>query len=97
MAKKQFSKREVEKRLQNLSGWEVNKTHTTLAKSFESPSYLSGLAFVAKIAVHAEVLEHHPEITLSYGQVDVSLSTHDAKGLTAKDFELAERIDGLKM
>ena len=56
-----------------------------------------GLAFVAKVAVHAEVMNHHPDIELSYGKVKVKLSTHDAKGLTTLDFELAKRIDGIQL
>ncbi len=93
---KQFTKKQVEKHLKDLSGWKVNPKHTSLSKTFEVPNFVSGLAFAAKIAVHAEVLEHHPEITLSYDSVKIALTTHDAKGLTKNDFELAERIDNLK-
>ncbi len=94
--KKQFTKKEVEKHMKALSGWKVNPKYTSLSKSFSFPTFISGLAFIAKITVHAEVLEHHPEILLSYDSVKVTLTTHDAKGLTKKDFELAERIDGLR-
>jgi 4a-hydroxytetrahydrobiopterin dehydratase len=96
-AKKQFTKKEIEKHLKDLSGWKVNPKNTTLTKSFDFPTFISGLAFAAKITVHAEVLEHHPEITLTYGSVKISLTTHDVKGLTKKDFELAGRIDNLKV
>jgi 4a-hydroxytetrahydrobiopterin dehydratase len=98
MAKKtatQYTKKEVEKHLKTLSGWKVNPKYTSLTKSFSFSTFVAGLAFSAKITVHAEVLEHHPEITLTYGNVKVTLTTHDAKGLTKKDFELASRIDGL--
>lgn len=92
-----FSEKEVEKHLKNLSSWKVNPKSTTLSKSFPMANFVGGLAFIAKITVHAEVLEHHPDIELSYDEVKVKLTTHDAEGLTRKDFELAERIDGFKM
>ncbi len=93
----QFKKKEIDKKLKDLSEWKLNPKYTMLSKSFKFPSFIAGLAFIAKITVHAEVLEHHPDIELSYGEVKVKLTTHDADGLTKKDFELAKRIDGLKV
>ncbi len=93
---KQYTKKEVEKNLKALSGWKINPKYTVLTKEFAFPSFIAGLAYIAKIAVHAEVFAHHPDIELSYGSVKVKLTTHDAKGLTAKDFELAGRIDALR-
>lgn len=90
-----FTLNEVQKRLNALSEWVPNKKHTELTKVFEFPSFITGLAFAAKITVHAEVIGHHPVIELSYGKVKVKLTTHDAKGLTKLDFELAKRIDAL--
>lgn len=94
---KQFTKKEVEKKMKALSGWKVNPKYTVLSKAFSFPSFIAGLSYIAKIAVHAEVMEHHPELELTYGEVKVRLTTHDAKGLTKKDFELAERIDSLRL
>lgn len=85
----------IEKEIQKLSDWEANKHHTTISKLFEFPSFISALAFIAKITVHAEVLQHHPDIELSYGKVKVKLTTHHTGGLTHLDFALAERIDGI--
>ncbi len=85
--------KQIEKKLSGLSSWSVNKKQTELEKAFKMPSFVAGLAFTAKVAVHAEVLGHHPEIELSYERVIVKLSTHDVKGLTNADFELAKRID----
>lgn len=95
--KKQLTKKEIDKHLKNLSAWKVNSKNTHLTRSFAFPTFVSGLAFAAKITVHAEVLDHHPEIVLTYGSVKVTLTTHDAKGLTKSDFELAERIDNLRL
>jgi len=97
MARKKspLKEKDVKKKLAAISGWAPNKRHTELSKTFAFPSFITGLAFVAKITVHAEVINHHPDIELSYGKVKVKLSTHEVKGLTGKDFELAERIDRL--
>ncbi len=95
--KPQFKKKDIDKKLKELPEWKVNPKYTMISKTFTLPNFVSGLAFMAKIAVHAEVLGHHPDIELSYSTVKVKLTTHDADGLTKKDFELAKRIDGLKV
>lgn len=88
---------DIDKKLKAISAWELNKKKTELSKTFEFPSFITGLAFIAKVTVHAEVMEHHPVIELSYGKVKVKLTTHDAKGLTTADFELARKIDNLRI
>lgn len=93
--RKAFAKKDVEKHLKSLSEWKPNAKHTSISKEYDFTSFIAGLAFVAKVSVHAEVLNHHPVIELSYGVVKVTLTTHDAKGLTKSDFELAGRIDKL--
>jgi 4a-hydroxytetrahydrobiopterin dehydratase len=93
--KKAFAKKEAEKHLRELSEWKPNAKLTQISKTYAFPSFISGLAFIAKISVHAEVLNHHPTIELSYGNVKVTLTTHSAKGLTKSDFELAGRIEKL--
>ena len=92
---KSFSQKEVQSSLRKLSEWEPNKKHTTISKTFTFPNFISALAFLAKVSVHAEVMNHHPEATLTYGKLVITLSTHSVKGLTKSDFELAKRIDGL--
>lgn len=93
---KMLSKKDIDKKLVTLTGWTLNKKGTQISKEFLFPSYIVALAFVAKIAVHAEVLGHHPEVTLSYGKVVVVLTTHDVRGLSKQDFILADRIDRLQ-
>ena len=95
--KRLLTNKELEKRFKALTTWELNKKNTQLTKTFQTNTFIAGLAFVAKIAVHAEVLGHHPDIELSYNAVKVKLSTHDLKGLTRDDFELAKRIDNLTL
>lgn len=90
---RKLTERILEKKLQDVSGWTLSKTKTQIAKSYDFNSYLDGLAFVARVAVYAEVLQHHPELILSHKKVKVALTTHEAKGLTAKDFDIAKKID----
>ena len=92
---RRYTEKQIEKALQSLDGWRVNKAGTQLTRSFEFDNFVFALAFCAKIAVHAEVLDHHPELHLTYGTVKVKLSTHDVDGLTKLDFDLAKRIDEL--
>lgn len=94
---KQLTEKQIEKKLLQISGWHLNKKQTELVKTFSFSSYVSGLAFIAKIAVHAELLDHHPTVELSYKKVVVTLTTHDVKGLSVKDFDLAKRIDCLRV
>jgi 4a-hydroxytetrahydrobiopterin dehydratase len=90
---KTLTESQILKKLASISGWMTNKKQTELVKTYTCGSFVDGLALVARIAVHAELMNHHPTIELSYGKVKVTLTTHDVKGLTSKDFELAERID----
>ncbi len=92
----QYTKKEIEKNLKSLPDWRVTPKYTQISKSFAFPDFIKGLAFVAKVAVYAEVAGHHPDIELSYGKVTVHLTTHEAKGLTKKDFELAGKIESLR-
>lgn len=95
-APKKLTATDVLKYLKKLPGWVTNTKRTEISKSIPTQSFLGGLSLVAKIAVHAEILGHHPDIELTYNAVKIHLSTHDVKGLTKLDFELAKRIDVLQ-
>lgn len=88
---------QIDQLLSSLPGWRVmdRAGHTRIEKVYNTGSYLTGLGFVIRVAVLAEQLNHHPDVLLTYPQVRIALTTHDAGGLTAKDFELARRIDSL--
>ena len=94
---KKLRESDIEKKLSKVSEWNLNTKQTELSKTFPFVSFMHGFAFIAKIAVHAEVMGHHPDLELSYGKVKVKLTTHDVKGLTNADFELAKKIDGFKI
>jgi 4a-hydroxytetrahydrobiopterin dehydratase len=64
-----------------------------LTRTFKFETFLLGIAFVRRIAKRAEKLQHHPDIDVRFDQVKLTNTTHDAGGLTAKDFQLAEQCD----
>jgi len=65
----------------------------TLAKTFVFADFPSAFAFMTRVALAAEKLDHHPDWTNAWNRVDVRLSTHEAGGITALDFRLAGLIE----
>lgn len=83
---------EVARRLAALSGWE--RRGDEIRRTFAFADFKAALAFVNRVGALAEAMNHHPDIDVRYSRVTLALTTHDAGGLTARDFELAERIGG---
>jgi 4a-hydroxytetrahydrobiopterin dehydratase len=92
-----LKKTELKKLQKELSLWQLNAKETELSRTWTFENHLDALVFIARITVHAQVLTHHPEITYSYKKVKVKLTTHDLKGISTADVELAKRIDFLKV
>jgi len=63
-----------------------------IVRDFQFADFVAALGFIVEVGALAERAEHHPEIINTYGHVRISLSTHDANGVTALDFRLAEAI-----
>ncbi len=76
----------------NLPDWE-RRDGTRLARTFPFPDFAAALAFVNRVGGIAEEQGHHPDIHLAWGRVDVETWSHDAGGITERDFRLAEAID----
>ena len=74
--------------------WQVQ--NKALVKEFKFPDFKAALAFVNQIGELAEAANHHPDIQLGWGKVVVTLTTHSEGGVTEKDKQLAEQIDGLQ-
>ncbi len=91
-----LKKGERTKYLKKVPLWSLSLKDTAMTRTFTFKSHIDALVFIARITVHAQVQNHHPEIVFTYGKVKVILSTHDVKGLTLKDFVLAEKIDALQ-
>lgn len=80
--------------LKQVQGWKaVNEHHLT--KEFTFPDFKQALAFVNKVGAVAEEQGHHPDITFTWGKVEVTTWTHKIDGLTESDFILAAKIDHL--
>jgi len=69
---------------------------TTLTRVYKFKNFKDALEFTDKVGALAESLNHHPQILLEWGKVEIQISTHSEGGLTDKDFELAGKIDKLK-
>lgn len=79
--------------LNRLPGWE--RRGDAIVKKYAFPSYLEGIFFVNRVAPLAEQADHHPDLTVGWKKVTVSLSTHSAGGITEKDMDLARKIEGV--
>jgi 4a-hydroxytetrahydrobiopterin dehydratase len=81
---------EIQERLRRVPGWE--RRGPELHRTWTFPDFKAAMAFVNRVAALAEEADHHPDIDIRYSRVTLVLSTHDAGGLTARDFALAETI-----
>lgn len=88
-----LSENEIQSRLQTLNGWQQDGKKIQTVKKFDG--FPSAIAFVNQLVEPAEAAGHHPDLAISYNQVTIALSTHDAGGLTQKDFDMASQIDAL--
>jgi len=88
-----LSDAQIEERLAGLSGWA--RQGEAIAKSFKREDFVGSVRFVESLVEPAEGMNHHPDLTISWDTVTVTISTHSEGGLTANDFELAGKIDAL--
>jgi len=81
------------KRLAELEGWRVVDGRDAIVKSFKFNDFNQAFAFMTRVALMAEKMDHHPEWSNVYNKVEITLSSHDAGGLTERDIRLAKFID----
>ena len=93
MDRTKLTAEEIESKLAELEGWEVEEN--VLKKKFTFGDFAESLAFVITVGEIAEEHDHHPDITFGWGYTEVALTTHDTGGLTEFDFAVARRIDGM--
>jgi 4a-hydroxytetrahydrobiopterin dehydratase len=84
---------DIARELETVPEWE--RDGDAIIRTARLDTFPAAIAFVAAVADAAEEADHHPDIDIRYRKVRLELSTHSAGGLTAKDFALARRIDGL--
>jgi 4a-hydroxytetrahydrobiopterin dehydratase len=88
-----LERQQVAEQLQKLTLWTLQGNQIERLLTFEN--FVDAMIFVNRVAEIAEEEGHHPDIRIVYNRVTLTLSTHDAGGLTQKDFRLAHRIDSL--
>ena len=81
------------KALTELEGWTHEPDRGAIQKTFRFKTFDEAFAWMTRIAIAAEKLDHHPEWSNVYNRVEVTLTTHDAKGLTDLDVQLARTMD----
>ena len=86
-----LSKPEIDEQLKSLNGWTLDGK--AIRKQFTFKGFPEAVAFVNRLVPDAERADHHPDITINYRRVTLSLSTHDEGGLTAKDIAGAKIAD----
>jgi len=79
--------------LSGLKGWKPVDGRDAIAKSFKFADFNAAFGFMSRVALMAEKSDHHPEWFNVYNKVDITLSTHDAGGVTEKDIALAKFIE----
>lgn len=89
--RQKLSDLEIQRALGSLPGW--SRRGDTLAKTFTFEKFADGIAFVGRVAKAADEMNHHPDIDIRYTKVSMSLSTHDAGGITQSDLDLAAKIE----
>ena len=86
-----LSEKEISKKLEKLEGWQFQEN--ALQTKFEFENFKETFSIMTRIAFEAEAQQHHPEWTNVYNTLSISLSTHDAGGVTEKDFKMAHTIE----
>ena len=91
---KTYSEEMIQSELTELKGWEF--TANGIEKKFVFSDFTQALGFIVQVGVMAEKRNHHPELFNVYNKVTITLTTHDAKGVTDKDLDLAKAIEKIQ-
>lgn len=86
-----YTSKQAKNELSKIKGWSFR--NDGIEKEFEFRDFVEAFGFMTRVALSAEKVNHHPEWSNVYNKVHIRLTTHDAGGLTDKDFELARKID----
>ena len=89
-----LTEEEVLARIAQIPQWEA-EGNGRLTRKFVFRDHIEAMGFVTRVAMVAESLDHHPDLRIVYDRVEIVLWTHDAGGVTTRDFTLASRIDKL--
>ncbi|ESA36738.1 pterin-4-alpha-carbinolamine dehydratase [Leptolyngbya sp. Heron Island J] len=88
-----LSPNEIQARLDTLPDWTLEGKSIQMILTFKD--FIEAIAYINKVVEPAETAGHHPDISISYNRVTISLTTHDAGGLTQQDFAMAKTLSAL--
>lgn len=94
MTREKLSKDAITIALAELGGWSLATDGASIKRSFVFKNFSEAFAFMTRVALAAEKMDHHPDWSNVYKTVDVTLNTHDAGGVTALDIALAKKMNG---
>ena len=95
MAIEALSEAERADALDGLPDWDYDEARDAITRRFVFADFPEAFGFMARVALVAERADHHPEWSNVWNRVDILLSTHDADGLSTRDIQMAQAIDGL--
>lgn len=95
MTVEELSAEERDSWLRGLPGWTLSREGKAIARTFEFGDFSAAFGFMTRVAMLAEKRDHHPEWFNVYNRVEITLTTHDAGGLSLRDVKMARRIDEL--
>jgi 4a-hydroxytetrahydrobiopterin dehydratase len=85
----------LDEEIARLDGWTRNASGTAISRAFTFASFSKAFAFMSEVALVAEKMNHHPDWSNVYNKVEITLTSHDAGGLTRRDLRLARAIDDI--
>lgn len=90
---KKMTEKEIEKKLEELDGWDY--VDGAIETTFEFKNFKEAFSVMTRIAFECEAQAHHPDWNNVYNSLHIRLNTHDANGVTEKDFKLASSIEDI--
>lgn len=95
MAQKKLDAKAIESVMAELEGWELSPDGKALSRAYKFSNFSQAFAFMTRVALIAEKLDHHPEWSNVYNRLEIRLTTHDAGGLSERDIAMAHAINKL--
>ena len=95
MTVEQLSAEERDSWLSGLKDWSLTREGKAIERKIEFADFSEAFAFMTRVAMIAEARDHHPEWFNVYNRVEITLTTHDADGLSRRDVKMARKIDAL--
>ncbi|AGB43470.1 4a-hydroxytetrahydrobiopterin dehydratase [Mesorhizobium sp. ESP6-5] len=93
MTREKLGREAAEAALTGLDGWALADDGASIGRTFTFANFSEAFAFMTRVALTAEKMDHHPDWSNVYKTVSVTLNTHDAGGVTALDIELAKKMN----